>query len=517
MSINSKNGLSIGIFILAMLVVLISLAARLYDLKMDPFAYNEYGTSWGDEGHWVHQARNKVLFGNWELEGHTTNPMYISPVFNYLEYISFKTLDVSTFSTRIVPAVLGIISVLFASFLLFLKNKKEGIVYFIFLSINTMLVAYSRVGMLESAVLFFVLIILGLVIYDKYYSWALAGFFAPFLFFSKMTSMFFIMAVPVSVVLYYLLYRQKQTLRNFYYLLVGGLISSVLWLFWMIPNFEGWYFMNFGSYNSYIFMTLTKPIGSIFFLLQYSLINQLISIIVLVWIFFTARSLIKREKVEYLDFFLIAVLFLFYLQTTVADLALRRFVVIVPILLLISTRLICKIQDFGINLNNNKIKISGNKVIFLLVFVYVLINFIQLGTYFYELRLDYEGAHTHIRNSKEINNYIPAGSRVYGSLAASLALESNIKPYFTFDYRDNPHNINQLLPMLSDGEMPYAILDRNIFDISDIEKKRKIKLDESKVLTYITNNFEIIGVLNGKDPRDNSLSRKIYIYKKKGS
>src|SRR3989344_2740695 len=145
--------------------------------------------------------------------------MYISPVFNYLEYISFKTLDVSTFSTRIVPAVLGIISVLFASFLLFLKNKKEGIVYFIFLSINTMLVAYSRVGMLESAVLFFVLIILGLVIYDKYYSWALAGFFAPFLFFSKMTSMFFIMAVPVSVVLYYLLYRQKQTLRNFYYLL----------------------------------------------------------------------------------------------------------------------------------------------------------------------------------------------------------------------------------------------------------------------------------------------------------
>ena len=43
------------------------------------------GIVWHDEGAWVHNARNRALFGAWSQDA--WNPMYIAPVFTGLEYV----------------------------------------------------------------------------------------------------------------------------------------------------------------------------------------------------------------------------------------------------------------------------------------------------------------------------------------------------------------------------------------------------------------------------------------------
>src|SRR3989344_2423343 len=112
----------------------------------------------------MHNARNKILFDEWKLENDLYNPMYISPVHNYLVFLSFTLFGVSTFAVRLVPAVLSLVATIFVSLLFSFKNKMTGLIYFILLSLNVMLVAYSRVAMLEYLILFFILIILGLII-----------------------------------------------------------------------------------------------------------------------------------------------------------------------------------------------------------------------------------------------------------------------------------------------------------------------------------------------------------------
>ena len=163
MNKSTKNKLYfLGIILLIILLGVV----RFYDLNMDSFPYDEYGTSWFDEGY-IHNARNNALFGNWTLEGDLWNPMYISPVFTYMEFISFTFFGVNTFAMRFIIAFLSVISILIAGLLIMSRRFKEGIVYIILLSGNIMLIAFSRVAMIESILLFFILIIIGLIVYNK--------------------------------------------------------------------------------------------------------------------------------------------------------------------------------------------------------------------------------------------------------------------------------------------------------------------------------------------------------------
>src|SRR6185295_7024280 len=63
------------------------------------------GIVWHDEGAWVHNARNKALFGHWSED--QWNPMYIAPVFTGLEYVSFAVFGVGVWQARLVSEVTG--------------------------------------------------------------------------------------------------------------------------------------------------------------------------------------------------------------------------------------------------------------------------------------------------------------------------------------------------------------------------------------------------------------------------
>ena len=77
-----------------MLFAVLALAVMLRGLfpAADPPWRSPVGAVWHDEGAWVHNARNKALFGQWRLD--EWNPVFIAPVFTSLEYLSFSAFGV---------------------------------------------------------------------------------------------------------------------------------------------------------------------------------------------------------------------------------------------------------------------------------------------------------------------------------------------------------------------------------------------------------------------------------------
>src|SRR4029078_5264480 len=95
----------------ASLAAIALLAAVLRGLfpSADPPWRSTVGVVWHDEGAWVHNARNKALFGAWSQD--QWNPVYIAPVFTALEYASFKAFGVGVGQARLAPELCGLCSV----------------------------------------------------------------------------------------------------------------------------------------------------------------------------------------------------------------------------------------------------------------------------------------------------------------------------------------------------------------------------------------------------------------------
>ncbi len=500
------------LFILILIVLIVSVLVRFSYLKMDPPSYQDYGTAWFDEGAYANNARNKVLFGDWKAENDSWNPMYISPTFNYLEFLSFKNLGVSTFSMRLIPAIFGFLSIIISTLLLMSRKFEEGAIFFILFSINPMLVMFNRIAMVEYLLLFFISIIIALMIRNKTYCWILAGFLVPLLFFSKMITLFFIAAIPISLLLYYKIYNVKSALKKFNLFFIGLISSSLLWLFWLIPNFNNWIIANFGGYGSRIGISVIKESTALFRASQFFLLNPIIVAISIVFLILTVSKIRKKEKLEFIELFSLIAIILFSIQTFLADYALNRFLLLLPLLSLVSAIFMSGMQGLSINIKNKSIIFSKSSLIFVVLLVYFLFSLTQLGIYFSVLSQNSEEAHTIFSNSKEISLYIKNETKVYGRYANALSLENEIKPYFSTYHMDFANTDEKMLPLLEEKEINYAILKENIFDDKEIAHYKGI--ENSKVYDYIKDNFEIIKTIKGKHTRLNSQD-DIYIYKRK--
>ena len=92
---------------LALLVLVAGGVLRTLWLRADP-PTTSVGVVWHDEGAWVHNARNRALWGVWRTDN--WNPVYVAPVFTALEYGAFATLGVGTWQARVVPVVSGMVA-----------------------------------------------------------------------------------------------------------------------------------------------------------------------------------------------------------------------------------------------------------------------------------------------------------------------------------------------------------------------------------------------------------------------
>jgi len=129
-------------------IVLLAIGLRTIFPAADPPWRTTVGVVWHDEGAWVHNARNKALFGQWRLD--EWNPVFVAPVFTALEYVSFAAFGVGVRQARLVCEAAGVLSVL----LLALGMRRAagdtaGLIAGGLLATNYVYVMYDRAAIME--------------------------------------------------------------------------------------------------------------------------------------------------------------------------------------------------------------------------------------------------------------------------------------------------------------------------------------------------------------------------------
>ncbi len=141
---------------LALVVLaLLLLDVRVLYLSADPpVDLGPSGGAWTDPGAYAHNARNKILFGQWVWD--EVNFMYVSPLANLCFYLVFRLAGIGY-------AQVGLVSVLFslATLALFYLSLKEpfgrggALLSTVLLGANHLFITYNRLGLVETPAIFF--------------------------------------------------------------------------------------------------------------------------------------------------------------------------------------------------------------------------------------------------------------------------------------------------------------------------------------------------------------------------
>ncbi len=190
-------------FVVALLlIVFAALALRLLYPVADPPSTPSVGVVWHDEGAWVHNARNRALFGEWTLD--QWNPMYVTPVLTGLEYLSFSTLGVGLRQARLVPELLGVLSVLLIGLgVARVANRRAGTMAAALLATNFVYVMYNRAATIEGTMV--PLLVIAWYAYARAQTsprWGLiAALSAILACFTKASAVFFVVALGLDATL----------------------------------------------------------------------------------------------------------------------------------------------------------------------------------------------------------------------------------------------------------------------------------------------------------------------------
>jgi 4-amino-4-deoxy-L-arabinose transferase-like glycosyltransferase len=167
----------------------------------DPPWQSTVGIVWHDEGAWVHNARNKALFGSWSLD--QWNPMFISPVFTALEYGSFALFGTGVRQARLVPEVLGWLSVLLLGLgIARVAGRRAGLMAAALLATNYVYVMWNRAALMEAPMTAFMVaswFCYAHTALSPRWAWATAVF-ALLAYFTKAAAAFFVVAIGVDAI-----------------------------------------------------------------------------------------------------------------------------------------------------------------------------------------------------------------------------------------------------------------------------------------------------------------------------
>lgn len=190
-----------GRFLLIAMVMGLGIFMRLSFLSADP----PLNLSWSqdvntDPGQYTSFARNKVLWGEWDPFGSPYLVLWINSAYTLISFLFFKLLGVGRGQDNLVAGGLSFLTLVF--FYLAIKrgvNRKSAILATFFLSINYILVMYSRNTFAEVAVLFFIVLGIYLLVLGLKRRWFLifsGACFASAILFCKMLAIFIL---PVSL------------------------------------------------------------------------------------------------------------------------------------------------------------------------------------------------------------------------------------------------------------------------------------------------------------------------------
>ena len=186
---------------LAAILVIAALVRGLFPAA-DPPWESTVGIVWHDEGAWVHNARNKALFGAWRMD--EWNPLFIAPVFTALEYGAFAAFGTGVRQARLVPELLGWLSVLLLGLgVARLAGRRAGLIAAALLATNYVYVMWNRAALMEGPMTAFM--VASWYCYTRgaasaRWAWG-AGLFALAAYFTKAAAAFFVAALALDAVL----------------------------------------------------------------------------------------------------------------------------------------------------------------------------------------------------------------------------------------------------------------------------------------------------------------------------
>jgi len=181
-------------------ILLVAAALRVVFPTADPPWQVPVGITWHDEGPWVHNARNKVLWGEWSLD--RWNPMYLTPVFTGLEYAAFSAFGVGQLQARVVSQVMGLVAVAAIGLgIAAIATRKTALLAAALLATNYVGVMWDRVALMEATMTAFIAVAWSAyAAAQRRPAWGLAaGIAAVLAFFTKAAAAFFIAAIALEV------------------------------------------------------------------------------------------------------------------------------------------------------------------------------------------------------------------------------------------------------------------------------------------------------------------------------
>lgn len=184
------------------IVLVLATALRAAYPTADPPWQTSVGITWHDEGAWVHNARNKVLWGAWSTD--RWNPMYLTPVFSALEYAAFEALGVGQWQARTVSAGMGLLAIVFVAFgAAACANRRAGLVAAALFASNYAWVQWNRAALMEATMVAFIAISWSAyALAGRRPVWgAAAGIAAVLAFFTKAAAAFYVAAIGIEALL----------------------------------------------------------------------------------------------------------------------------------------------------------------------------------------------------------------------------------------------------------------------------------------------------------------------------
>jgi 4-amino-4-deoxy-L-arabinose transferase-like glycosyltransferase len=225
----------------------------------DPPTHAWLGIVWHDEGAWVHNARNRALWGVWRTD--EWNPMFIAPVFTALEYIAFSLFGVGTWQARTVPIASGLAAVGALGWGLgALAGRRAGLVGASLLATNYVFVMWNRAALMESTMTAFIVAAWAAYAAAARRPWLglAAGAAAAAAWFTKAAAAFFIAALVLDAALTIAMARvpslrrrlgveppEPRTVRAAVWTLAGAAAAAlVVFAAFVLPNWTEYRFYN---------------------------------------------------------------------------------------------------------------------------------------------------------------------------------------------------------------------------------------------------------------------------------
>jgi 4-amino-4-deoxy-L-arabinose transferase-like glycosyltransferase len=245
---------------------------HILNLDSDPSFIASWGTM-TDEGFWQHNARMKILFGEFYKDDFLM--AYIgAPLYNLLAYLSHNLIGISYFAARI-PSVISFWFVLLMMYLI-LKDKfgfYPSILSTLFLGMMHEILVYVKWGtpvILELSFLVAIFFFYNKWLKNKNVTFLyISGISYGLAITSKMTSVLFILPLMFFFILEY---KSKRISLNEIKIFIYG------FLFLMVPFFIFFVIENFESYISVLsthaeWHTIQHKYDEFYFMIPYNLIS----------------------------------------------------------------------------------------------------------------------------------------------------------------------------------------------------------------------------------------------------